>query len=113
MSPFIRRGSLVRVVPATRIVPGDVIIYEAGERLVAHRVVQLSGEFVVCQGDNRRELDGAISMRDVLGVVAGAVRKDGSERGCRRSPRVVRMVFLARTFAQFLRDRIRRRASCL
>jgi signal peptidase I len=80
MLPAIEPGDVLRVEHATadRIQPGDVILYDAGGRLIAHRCVRISVAAgvvgLVARGDSHCWTDPPISPAQVLGRVVGIPR---------------------------------------
>ncbi|MGZ3516156.1 MAG: nucleotidyltransferase family protein [Vulcanimicrobiaceae bacterium] len=61
---------------------GEIVVFTAGRRLVAHRVVGRGAGYVICAGDATPKLTERVSLEEIVGVVC-AVR-DGSERAARR-----------------------------
>lgn len=82
MHPVSRSGDIITVRP-TRvggISAGDVIVYKAGRRMVAHRLVSKRKEnnrvVLICQGDTFMRPDPPIQADQVLGKVV-AVSRNG------------------------------------
>lgn len=51
---------------------GDLIVFVAGDALVAHRLVRRSGGRLIAQGDHRLGPDSPLTHDQILGRVAGA-----------------------------------------
>src|SRR5579864_6241641 len=70
MAPYLREGMILEVRalhgPA-RI--GDVVVFEAGPRLVAHRLIRYDGEALICSGDAQPDCTEAVHPHAVLGKV--------------------------------------------
>ena len=77
MWPTISPGSLVEIehISPHDVRLGDIVVWQQGEELIAHRVVQKvrsgSGILLVTKGDNRPGSDQLLSQRAVLGRIAG------------------------------------------
>ncbi len=78
MSPFIRNGDVVEVVPAKgKINLGDIILYRSSYgNPVVHRVIQRNKESIITKGDSVPSSDEPILSEQVLGRVV-AVEKNG------------------------------------
>ena len=85
MHPIIRGEDYLHVEPVTiPIRRGDVVLTIANRGLTAHRVISVSGEFLVTRGDNAPADDDPVDHDRVLGVVTHAER-DGRKRRIPRS----------------------------
>lgn len=84
MYPHIRYGEVIHIQPArlSGLAIGDVAVYVAGRRMVAHRVVSKGkdehGPFVVTKGDSFPASDAPVRPEQVLGKVVAV------EKGRRR-----------------------------
>jgi len=67
MWPFLRDRQRVRILPATTLALGDVVLFEAPRRLVLHRVIGLAGDRLTTKGDARPAPDGVIDRSQVIG----------------------------------------------
>ncbi len=78
MSPFIRNGDVVEVVPSKgKINLGDVVFYcSSYGNPVVHRVIQRNKESIITKGDSVPSSDEPILSEQVLGRVV-AVEKNG------------------------------------
>lgn len=78
MSPFIRNGDIVEVVPVKgRINLGDIILYRSSHGgPIIHRVIQTSRESIITKGDSVPSPDQPLLSKQVLGRVV-AVEKNG------------------------------------
>jgi len=78
MSPFIRSGDVVEVVPLKgKINFGDIILYHSSYgNSIIHRVIQRKKEEIIAKGDSSFSYDQPLLSRQVLGRVA-AVEKNG------------------------------------
>ncbi len=78
MSPFIRNGDVVQLVPVKgKINLGDIILYRSSYgNTIVHRVVQRRREIVITKGDSSPSPDQPVLSKQVLGRVV-AVEKNG------------------------------------
>jgi len=78
MSPFIRNGDIVEVVPVKgKIDIGDVVLYRSSYgNPVVHRVIQRGKESIITKGDSSFSSDQPLLSKQVLGRVA-VVEKNG------------------------------------
>lgn len=80
MLPSVEPGDVLRIEHATadRIQPGDVILYDAGGRLIAHRVVRSAVDngvtHLITRGDSHWWTDPPIASAQLLGRVIGIRR---------------------------------------
>ena len=70
MASAIRDGDIVRLVPATTVERGDVVMAALpDDRLVVHRVERVAENTVALRGDSSRRIDPSIPIDAVIGVV--------------------------------------------
>lgn len=68
MEPTFSEGSLLvvsRVASSEEVSAGDIVVYDAGRSLVAHRVVEVSGGVAVTQGDANNAPDDPVELSQV------------------------------------------------
>lgn len=75
--------------------PGQIVLFQRGEKLTVHRIVCLSGEQIVTRGDSVPSPDSPIPPSEVIGLVT-AIRRNGR-------PVSLRLSFWKRAVASFLR----------
>src|SRR5215472_5701874 len=82
MLPAIWPGDvlLVRPLGDTDFAKGNIVLFLRNGRLFAHRVVDRSDDRLITRGDAVPDCDPPVSASELLGVVAGIVRNDGSMR---------------------------------
>jgi signal peptidase I len=117
MLPAIRPADvlLVHAVDVTIVEPDDIILFQAGRRLFAHRVVQagLRGDqrVLVTRGDSHAHDDPPVAAAHVLGRVEGRWR-NGAAVPLGRAPRRVRRGRMCRLRFECLCT-LRRYAQCI
>lgn len=82
MLPAIWPGDVLLVSPSdeTSLNTGKVVLFLRDGRLFAHRVVASSGEKLITRGDAVPDCDRPVSAAELIGVVAGIIRDDGTMR---------------------------------
>lgn len=85
MHPTIRDGEAVTVEPveARDVRRGDIILYQTGKRVIAHRVVRVEGREAISfilRGDASRDCDAPVSGSQVLGRITAVERGGRSLR---------------------------------
>lgn len=80
MTPFIRDGDIVTVLPRKDRIPGtgDVVAFvnPGTRKLMVHRIIGMRGDSYTIKGDNRTEMDGTIPGGQILGI-ASKVERNG------------------------------------
>jgi signal peptidase I len=77
MAPALMIGDIVEAVPATRLIPGDVVVLHEPGRFIVHRLVA-TWPRVITRGDARRNFDAPVTRNRIVGRVVAIER--GSER---------------------------------
>lgn len=92
MAPALWPSDVIAVRPAADWPPsiGDLAVYVRNGRLVVHRVVEMAenggAPRWIIRGDALADRDAAVTSAEMLGVVAGTVRDDGSIRPISQAP---------------------------
>lgn len=95
MEPTLHVNDLVLVRRTRQVKPGDVVVYQSGSMLVIHRVVSVTEETIVTQGDANNVSDEPITPEDVKGVMVLAIPGIGAVVLALKKPPVVLAVLLA------------------
>jgi signal peptidase I len=72
MSPFIRNGDIITVIPPHKKIRfGDVVVFinPKNNKLTVHRVIHISRDGYLVQGDTNHASDGYITQTNILGRV--------------------------------------------
>lgn len=110
MLPTLPEECEIEVVPLPGISrPGQLIVFAAGDLLVAHRLVAIKADLWRAQGDNRRGPDDPLQPEQVLGIVAAA-RVRGHRVWPRRGEWARAQFYIARYRALAVARRVLRRA---
>lgn len=94
MYPTIRHGELITLGPfaADEVVRGDVLLCRHSTRLLAHRVVAVTGHgserVFLLRGDAKRDCDAPVAVSDVIGKVLSVCRNGRAIRLCGRAARL-------------------------
>ncbi len=84
MAPALWPGDVIAVRPAADRPPstGDIAVYIRAGKLIVHRVVEMADDGGerrwITRGDALADRDAAVTSVEMLGVVAGIIRDDGS-----------------------------------
>lgn len=88
MRPVVPAGAWLECRPAETFAPGDIVVLNAGEQLVAHRVLYCRGQGpelrVVTTSDCRAQNDGPQEVQRILGVVT-TISYGGKTVNCRQA----------------------------
>jgi signal peptidase I len=87
MLPAIRPGDVLMVERhhSDELQPGQVILYSRNGKLTAHRIIQVSDEYLLTQGDSLPSRDLPVRWSEVVGRVTGICR-NGRPVSLQRSP---------------------------
>ena len=81
MLPFIRGGvDRVAIRRQADVAVGDIVLIQAGERYLLHRVVAREGDALTLMGDGNLAATERCTVADVLGTVTEIIRPDGRRR---------------------------------
>lgn len=67
MIPFIRQEDIVSIYPGQGCRLGDIVLWQAGETLVLHRVVAKRQGLIITKGDSLSQLDAAVAPQQIRG----------------------------------------------
>ena len=99
MTPTLPPACEIEVIPLPAQTPlGALVVFVAGERLIAHRLVQRAGERWVTQGDGALAADAPLAPAQLLGIVAAAYR-DGQRCWPGRAERGLAWAWIVRYHA--------------
>ncbi len=86
MEPELSAGDLVIVGDSGSVEVGDVVVYQDGNVLVVHRVVEIDGDVMVTKGDANNVADAPMSVSAVRGEVLASIPLLGTVVGWLKSP---------------------------
>ena len=69
MEPTIMADDMIFVKEADSFAPGDIVVFQSGSMLVVHRVVEVTGDSLITQGDANNAVDDPVAISDVKGIV--------------------------------------------
>jgi hypothetical protein len=99
MAPTLPADCVIEVIPLPEAVPlGALVVFAAGDRLIAHRLVRRAAGRWVTQGDGVLAADAPLEPQQVLGLAAAAYR-DGRRCWPGRSERWLAWFWIARYHA--------------
>ncbi|MDY6445003.1 MAG: S24/S26 family peptidase, partial [Bacteroidales bacterium] len=81
MLPFIRGGvDRVAIRRQADVAVGDIVLVQAGERYLLHRIVAREGDALTLMGDGNLRGTEHCTTADVIGTVTEIIRPDGRRR---------------------------------
>ena len=86
MEPTFSRGALLLVKKETDYKVGDIVVYQADQELIVHRIIEIDGNEVVTQGDANNAADPPFDKESIKGVVIGWIPFLGNVAGILKSP---------------------------
>lgn len=86
MLPSIHPGDVltVRRHAIDELTPGQVVLFSRNGKLIAHRIIQISGEHLITRGDSVPSCDPPVRIGDVVGRVE-AISRNGRQIDSRNS----------------------------
>lgn len=97
MAPFLREGMTLEVGAAGALKRGEIAVFRSGDRIVAHRVVDVREDIVVCAGDAQPDSLEYVSSEDIIGKVTAYAGDGASSRSLESFALRAYGVALART----------------
>lgn len=94
MEPTFSKGALLLVQDTREIEEGDIVVYQAGQELIVHRVIALDGDTVVTQGDANAVADEPFDRAQIKGKVLGWIPVLGGVAALLKTPGAVIVILL-------------------
>ncbi len=95
MEPAICVDDLVIVKETQEVQPGDVAVYQSGDILIIHRVMEVSGDTIIMKGDANASADAPISRQDIKGKWIFTIPRAGVVVTLLRQPAAIFAVIAA------------------
>ncbi len=96
MEPTLKPNDLVVIVKADKYDVGDIVVYQKENELIIHRIVMISGDQVVTQGDNNNTADEPFLAGNIKGKMKFSIPFVGLiVRGLKSTPGVIIILALA------------------
>ena len=86
MEPTFSKGTLLLVKEEKQVEPGQIVVYQSGQELIVHRVIQIQGNLVTTKGDANEAADPVFDASQIKGVVVGWIPCLGSLVGFLKTP---------------------------
>ena len=97
MEPTFSKGTLLLVKDTRDVKEGDIVVYQAQKELIVHRIISLSGDEVITQGDANNVADEPFDRSQIKGKVIGWIPLLGSVAALLKTP-VAMIVILILAF---------------
>ena len=104
MEPTFSVDDVILVVASKEYQVDDIVVYQSGDSLVVHRIVQIDGEMVITKGDANNVADEPIALSQIKGRVVTHVDRVGAMVRMIKSPMIcfgllgLAILLLERTF---------------
>lgn len=86
MEPTFSKGTLLLVKETQDIQEGDIVVYQSGKELIVHRVIQVSENQIITQGDANNVADEPFEKTQIKGKVIGWIPGLGSVVSILKTP---------------------------
>ena len=86
MEPTFSKGTLLFVKDTQNVEVGDIVVYQAGNELIVHRLIAFDGEKVMTQGDANNVADDPFEKSQIKGKVIGWIPVLGSVVSILKTP---------------------------
>ena len=86
MEPTFSADDLIFVKEADSFEVGDIVVYQSGSMLVVHRVVEITEDALITQGDANNTADEPVAPEAIKGIVLGWLPKAGPAVRLLKSP---------------------------
>ncbi|MCU4176411.1 S24/S26 family peptidase [Carboxylicivirga sp. N1Y90] len=74
MYPLLQPNDKLLVKKYDKYKKGDIVIFDRGDVFVAHRVISIRNEKVICKGDSLIKADPMINKKEILGKITARTR---------------------------------------
>lgn len=86
MEPALSVDDLVIVRESASYAPGEIVVYQSGDILVIHRIVDIDGDTLITRGDANSIADDPVSISAVKGKLVGVIPRVGTAVRFLKSP---------------------------
>lgn len=94
MEPTFSKGTLLFVKDTRDVQVGDIVVYQSGRELIVHRVITLSEDEVITQGDANNVADEPFARTQIKGKVIGWIPVLGSVVAMLKTPVAVIVILI-------------------
>ena len=98
MEPTYSAGDLLIVKKADHYQTGDIVVYQTGQNLVVHRIIDMNGETVTTQGDANNAPDEPFAVTQIKGISVGSIPFVGTWFRILKTPAGLMAAFLCTVF---------------
>nr|WP_253288503.1 signal peptidase I [Blautia sp. MSJ-19] len=86
MEPTFSKGSLLIIKETQEIKKGDIVVYQSGNSLVVHRVIEIQKDQITTQGDANNTSDPVFNRSEIRGTVIAWIPYLGTMLSLVRTP---------------------------
>ena len=98
MEPTFSKGALLLVKEETDIEVGNIVVYQSGNELIVHRIVELDDDTVITRGDANNVDDSPFPRSEIKGVVVTWIPYLGTVAGLLKTPAGILVVLVGAFF---------------
>ena len=94
MEPTFSKGTLLLVKDTQNVQEGDIVVYQSRNELIVHRIIFLSGDEVITQGDANNAADEPFDRSQIKGKVIGWIPFLGNVAALLKKPIAVVIILI-------------------
>lgn len=94
MEPTFSKGTLLLVKDTQDVQKGDIVVYQSGQNLIVHRIIQIADETITTQGDANNAPDDPFDKTQLRGKVIAWIPMLGTLTALLKSPIAVLAILL-------------------
>lgn len=94
MEPTFSKGTLLLVKDTQNVQEGDIVVYQSRDELIVHRIISLSGDEVITQGDANNVADEPFDRSQIKGKVIGWIPLLGNVAALLKKPIAVIIILI-------------------
>ena len=94
MEPTFSKGTLLLVKDTQDVQEGDIVVYQSRDELIVHRIISLSGDEVITQGDANNVADEPFDRSQIKGKVIGWIPLLGNVAALLKKPIAVIIILI-------------------
>lgn len=95
MEPTFSKGTLLIVKEETKPEKGQIVVYQSGNELIVHRIVNINKNTIITKGDANNIADEPFDKTQIKGVVIAAIPVLGTIAGILKTPTGMILMLLA------------------
>ena len=94
MEPTFSKGTLLLVKDTQQVQKGDIVVYQSGKEMIVHRIIGMTDDKIITQGDANNVADKPFERTQIKGKVIGWIPVLGTVAAMLKTPIAVIIVLL-------------------